>query len=382
MTMNIKKTLFTALLACGCFVASAQEEVKTEYTFQPHWYIQGQIGAQYTLGEIDFGKLLSPTAQLGLGYEFNKNWGTRLTVNAWQSKGGSEIFGNTYKWKYNYIAPVVDVTFNLSNAIAGYNPNRKVDVSLFAGIGANFAFNNDEANDVRVAMKAAADKQYPLVDPKGHDKAKYLTEYWEDKMVTAVGNFGAYADYKLNDRWSLGLEFAANFVNDHYNSKHAPNADWYFNTMLGVKYNLSAPHTSRTVRVGCEPQIIEKVVEKIIEKEVPAKVEKREPIRRDIFFTIRSSKVSVAEMSKIQEVAEYMQKYPDSKVDITGYADRGTGNPRVNVGYARNRATMVADILANQYNISRDRMNVDSKGDTVQPYVENVLNRVTICIAE
>lgn len=373
--MNIKKTLFTALLACGCFVASAQEEVKTEYTFQPHWYVQGQIGGQYTLGEIDFGKLLSPTAQLGVGYNFNQYFGARLAVNAWQSKAGSKLFGKTYDWKYNYIAPVVDVTFNVSNAVLGFNPERKLDFGVFAGIGANFAFNNDEAGEADKAMRADAKKKFT-----DWQETQLVRHYWEDNLISAQGNFGAFADYKLNDRWIANVEFAANFNNDHYNSKHAPNSDWYMNLMVGVKYNLGKTYTSRVVNVGCEPRIIEKVVEKVVEKEV--KVPMKEPIRRDIFFTIRSAKVSKAEMTKIQDIADYMQKYPESKVEITGYADRGTGNPRVNVGYARNRATMVADILANQFNISRDRMTVDSKGDTVQPYAENILNRVTICIAE
>ena len=36
----------------------------------------------------------------------------------------------------------------------------------------------------------------------------------------------------------------------------------------------------------------------------------------------------------------------------------------------------------NDYGISRDRIIADSKGDTVQPYEKNELNRVAICIAE
>ena len=39
-------------------------------------------------------------------------------------------------------------------------------------------------------------------------------------------------------------------------------------------------------------------------------------------------------------------------------------------------------MLVNKFGISRSRIMVDSKGDTVQPYEQNDLNRVTICIAE
>ena len=94
----------------GCTAASAQE-AKTVNVFNPHWYGQVQIGGQYTLGEIGFGKLLSPNAQLGVGYNFNKVVGARLSVNAWQSKAGWNVAGmDQQKWKWNYVAPMVDAT--------------------------------------------------------------------------------------------------------------------------------------------------------------------------------------------------------------------------------------------------------------------------------
>ena len=87
-------------------------------------------------------------------------------------------------------------------------------------------------------------------------------------------------------------------------------------------------------------------------------------------------------MAKIEDVVNYLKKYPNAKVSVTGYADRGTGNPQINVGYAQKRAQGVADVLTKKYGISPSRISVDSKGDTVQPYDLNDLNRVTICIAE
>ena len=42
----------------------------------------------------------------------------------------------------------------------------------------------------------------------------------------------------------------------------------------------------------------------------------------------------------------------------------------------------VADILVKKYGISRDRLKIDWKGDTVQPYNENVWNRIVLMSAE
>ena len=55
---------------------------------------------------------------------------------------------------------------------------------------------------------------------------------------------------------------------------------------------------------------------------------------------------------------------------------------RINDRLAKQRADVVVKALMNQYNISADRITFDSKGSRVQPFAENDLNRVTICIAE
>jgi outer membrane protein OmpA-like peptidoglycan-associated protein len=66
---------------------------------------------------------------------------------------------------------------------------------------------------------------------------------------------------------------------------------------------------------------------------------------------------------------------------VTGYADVGTGNPKIDLGYSQGRAQNVAKALTDA-GIDASRITVDAKGDTVQPFSENDKNRVTIAIAE
>ena len=111
------KSLFAAsLLALGTTSAMAQatytDQNGDEYTFNKHWFLDLQGGAQYTLGEAKFGDLLSPNVQLGLGYQFSPVFGMRLQANGWQSKGGWAGFraqkGETpynAQYKYKYVAP-------------------------------------------------------------------------------------------------------------------------------------------------------------------------------------------------------------------------------------------------------------------------------------
>ena len=152
--MKFKKLLFAVLLAMGFTSAMAQPQTTTETVFNPHWYVRAQAGGQYTLGEVDFGDLISPNAQIAAGYNFTSVWGLRLGVNAWQSKGGSTVWGNEYKWKYKYVAPTLDATINLTNLFGGFNAKRLCDVTFFAGVGANIAFSNDEAADANAAIVA------------------------------------------------------------------------------------------------------------------------------------------------------------------------------------------------------------------------------------
>lgn len=384
--MNFKKVIFSTLLAAGCFVASAQQEVKTEYVFNPHWYGQLQLGMQHTLGEVDFGDLNSFNFQAAVGRQFSPVWGARLTVGGMNSKAGIDLKNTIqYKdtWSWNYIAPTLNATFDVTNAIWGFNPNRKVSFGVFAGAGVNFAWGNDDAAAVNNALTAKWEAKYPGdADVKKMAASENVGHLWDDSNMFLVGQFGANLDYKVNDNLSLGVEFNSNIVNDHYNSKHAPNCDWYFNTLVGAKYAFGKTYEVRTTVL--EPTIVTEYIHDTIyvEVKVPEIIKERESIRRDIFFVIRGSQVAKSEMPKVEDIVAYLNKYPDAKVSVTGYADKGTGNPKINIGYAEKRANKVADILANQFGISRDRMVVDSKGDTVQPYEQNNLNRVTICIAE
>jgi len=378
--MNIKKVLFTTALALGFMSASAQAQETIE-VFNPHWYVQLQGGAQYTLGERDFKDLISPNVQASVGYNFNPIVGARFSVNAWESKAGSTIDNQEYSWKWKYVAPSLDVTFNLSNAICGYNPTRLFNFGVFAGIGANIGFNNDRAINVANVLNAMYTKPdgTPFIRPNADQWLRYV---WDGTRVRVTGRAGITADFRINDRVSVGIEGQANIINDHYNSKKAPNADFYFNALVGVKFALGDTHTSKAVE-PCNrviEKIVEKPVERIVEKIV--EVEKKvveEPLRETFFYAIRLSDPTAT--ATIDKIVAWCNKYPAKGISISGYADKGTGNPKINVGYAKQRAEKVAKMLQDR-GVAASRMKVESFGDTVQPFEENDKNRCVIVVGE
>ena len=379
---SYKYLLATAVLASLGMNVMAQatytDKDGNEYQFKKHAFLDIQGGAQYTLGEAKFGDLISPNVQLGLGYQFSPVFGMRLQANGWQSKGGWSGFranpGETpynATYKFKYMAPGVDFMFNLSNLFCGWNPNRVLNVTAFLGGGANIAWDNDEVNEMAANMK---------------NTSAYNLEYlWDGTKVRPYGRAGLELAFKVSKSVSLMLEGNANITSDKYNSKKAGNPDWYFNALAGLRINLGKSYTKKAKPVE-EPAPAPAPKQEYVAPKPepkPAPVEKKvEEIRRDIFFTINSYKIAPAEEAKIREVVDFLGKNPEAKVVVTGYADKGTGNDRINDRIAAKRAAAVVWMLEKRYGIPAERITEDSKGARVQPFAENNMNRVSIMIAK
>lgn len=109
---------------------------------------------------------------------------------------------------------------------------------------------------------------------------------------------------------------------------------------------------------------------------------KAEPLRREIFFTIRATQITKDEMVKVEDIANFLKANPNAKVVITGHADKGTGNATINKNLSEKRAKIVADTLKKKFGIAESRISYEAKGDAEQPFAENEKNRVSICIAQ
>lgn len=395
--MKVKKFILSCLAAVAVFGLSAQEAEKTENVFVPHWYVQGQFGAQYTLGEVSFGKLMAPNAQLTFGRQFSELLGARFGVNAWQSKAGQA----DARWAWNYVAPSLDGTFNISNAICGYNPDRLFSLSAIAGLGLNVTFGNDKAATANDDLKASLSQTGNFPD----DALEYL---WDGTKAFLNGHVGLAGDFRITNNLSAGIEVQAVTLSDKYNSKQAGNSDWYFNALAGVKYCFGKTHERRAV----EPtKSVEEIVQEYVDKKVAPMEEKvnalekdleetkaaqdkviaeavaaaereaAQPFQRDIVFGIGSAKITKSEMGKVSEIADYMKQHPTTVVLITGYADNATGTDRVNMHKSELRANAVAKALKEE-GIAESRMTIDFKGASVQPYGTPAENRVAICIVQ
>ena len=128
--MKVKVIIAALLLAGAGMSANAQST-------DDNWFLQGQLGASYSLDGTAIGKLISPAGQIAAGKYFNPYVGARLAVSGWRGRAGS---GSRPAEGFYYGAATVDGLFNMSSLFCGSNPERFFNARLIAGVGYNQTF--------------------------------------------------------------------------------------------------------------------------------------------------------------------------------------------------------------------------------------------------
>lgn len=368
-------TLFTSV----AFVAKAQQTVQQEVQmerrlvsmplsfFVPHWYIKAQGGAAYDVGEAKFSQLLSPGLQIAMGYKFNEYFGLRGSVSGLWARNRYSYPETKYEW--NFIQPAIEAEFDLTQLFLGRNPERLHSVYAFAGVGAAFAFNNDDAVD---ANKAYYEKKYYTIQNYSLSRAPF-EKLWNDSRWNPVVRAGIGYDYRVADEISIGAEVNANMLPDHFNSKlgKRDNKDWHFNALIGIKFNFGHSH-------GRTEPIYENVpVTPPAETFVDVPVEQIS-FNVNIYFVINQSIIRANQMAKLSRLLQYLDEHPKAFVRLSGYADKETGNPTINMRLSIERSQAVSKYLQDA-GIAEWRIRRFAKGDQVQPFDIPEENRVCIC---
>lgn len=367
----MRKIIFVTSLLIICLTGNLVGQNSS--TFKPGWYFGANTGFSWYLAEGNNFLVSDPSyfsvvdnagmlGRLALGYDFTPSFGIRgmlgYTNNRWpdtrQAGNAIETFGSQYL--------LADFMYNLSNSILGYNPQRLIDVSLFAGLGGG-----------------------------QRNKADFTSNYWN-----LVGRLGGQADFKLSEKFKLNLIADANVAGDKYN-------DYVTGIPVDVIPALALGFTYSFVDnqqggANIQPDLVEKpVVEPTVPKVEEVKPVVPEPIKPEpkvevpiakveapalednIFYRINRADVANDEQKTIvANIADYLKKYPEARVVVNGYADNATGTAAINREISKRRATNVANALVNDYGIAADRIDIKWFGSDVQPFKEVIKNRVVI----
>jgi outer membrane protein OmpA-like peptidoglycan-associated protein len=343
--------------------------------FNPHWYLQLRGGLAETIGETNFKDLLSPAADLSLGYQFTPAFGLRGNVMGWQAKGAiSGVNGKTEVYKFNLAQAALDATFDICN-IFNTNLDRVLSPYAYLGVGANARFKNDEA--IALSSKVNA--------------FEYL---WDGTKFSPAGRAGLGFDIRLSDAIKLNLEAGVNALSDHFNSKQnerakGPDFDYQYTGLVGLKIALGptkkaapapvvvpppAPAPAPAPAPKPEPKPEPKPV--VVEQPAPAP-----ELQENIYFIINKWDIQASEVAKLDEIAAFMAQNPGTKVQLTGHADKDTGTAQRNMFLSEKRAEVVTNELVKR-GVDKSRISSTFKGDTANPFATPEENRVTVCFVK
>lgn len=377
--MKQLKLFFAVALMAVSMSANAQETTDgKDYKPFPHMFIGVQGGGQTTFTNYDQLKLITPTASVYFGGWFTPVVGARLHVNGIWNKGGFEGFDADknaldFKYDYKYVTTDVDLLLNLCT-LFGKKDYYPVNVYLIGGVGLNYSWDNDDAYAHRDVMPLA----------------------WKDDRLNHNGRIGAMLDINLAKHWSLNLEVDANSLSDRYNSKIADKDDWSVNAQLGLTYkfgfkknkNTSVPSVAsvgnyndgkNAETVAAEPVYATRIDTTWYDDVTYKDVAGEEKLEKNIYYGIRESGLANPQ-AEIDAIAEFVKNHKDCKVTVTGYADKGTGNPSINMKYSKERADKATKGLI-AAGVPASIITTSAKGDTVQPFADNDKNRVVITVA-
>ena len=321
-------------------------------------------------------------------------FGLRGDLSGWQAKGALPLYGDVYK--FNYAQAALDATFDIASLFAGYK-ERIINPYIFVGAGANYRFNNDEAN-------AIASHFY---------KDNYL---WDGGKISALGRAGVGIDFRLSDAVAIELEGVANGYSDKFNSKVGDIFDYQINALAGLKFTfgaakkkaaaLAAAEAAEAARLAAERAAAEAArlaAERAAAEKAAADAEaarlaaeraaaeraaaeaaaraRARAITENVLFVIDQWKIRPSEQEKIDHVVDVMKQYPEAVVTISAYADKQTGNPRWNMTLSQRRAEVVAEALK-AAGIAANRITTEYFGDTVNPFATAPENRVSVLVTK
>lgn len=371
------KKFFVTILATACCMFANAQSTYDEYVSYPYGFVGVQGGLQSIFIKHHQGDFkVSPTAALNFGSMFNPYLGARLDFRGvWDKitiKDGPTL-------KYNSLTADLDLLLNLTNCFRSekYNP---LNIYFIAGGGVCEKMDNKNVGE--------------LGDDKYNIRAGFMADYRLSKIVSVnleldanyVG--GAKSAEFGNGKWKpaalLGLAFKLPFNdNTEARAKAAVSTEAPVTTANSYDAEAAARAEAEAKAAAAKAAAAKAAAAQAAAAKAKAEAEaaaRNAKIEETIFFTIGKTDSAEKFESVVSAAADWCKK-TGKVVEVSGYADKGTGSAKVNARVAKARATAVADAIKAK-GVPADQIKVSSFGDKVQPYAENDQNRCVIVVGK
>ena len=339
-----------------------------------NWFISLGGGASMLFGDqngdAEFGDRVNWAAALSIGKWYNPYLGFRLQLNGGQlnnfenlSVGGGPT--TLVNQDFMYGNAHLDLLWDITNFWAPYNEKKIVRIIPFAGVG--------------YAIRPG----------------KTVSGYVYKRTESPTINLGMQIPFRLSNRVDLFLEGSYILANEAFNRvDQGHEEDRIFQALLGfnfklgrtnfeviepMDYNLLNDLNSQINALRAQNDELRKRPESCPEcpKVQPVTVVEKETMQNAVFFRLNSSVIDKNQEGNIFNTSEYAKKH-NLPIKVVGFADKKTGTADYNQGLSERRARAVAKSLTEKYGISSDKISIEWKGDTQQPYSINEWNRLVI----
>lgn len=378
------KKIILAFFSCGLIASAYAQETKVEreYTneeeiitdndkykvetnhFFDNWFVSVGAGPQIFFGDHDkqvkFFHRLSPALDIAVGKWFTPGIGVRMMYSGLSIKGATQKGalshstgedvpgkgGNGYwleKQKFNYYHAHIDVLFNMSNLLYGYNEKRIWNCSPYIGLG--------------------------------------WTRVWEAPQTYEVSaSIGVLNSFRMNKAWDFNMDIRGAFVNDRFDGEDGNRSGeglWSMTFGFTYKFKPRGWAKSRTIirtnqhevsalRTELENVNLEKakLEEQLAKREKDSLlVVKQVAAANLVVFKIDTWDLTDEARVNLGMLAETI-KQSDANIiyTVTGYADAGTGSKKRNEKLSKNRAQVVYDCLTKEFGVPKSQLRIEYKG--------------------
>jgi Outer membrane protein and related peptidoglycan-associated (lipo)proteins len=337
-----------------------------------NWFISLGGGASVLMGDQNsdapgMGDRINWAGGLSFGKWYNPYLAFRFKFDGGQLKD-FENFGAqaiSTKREFIYGNAHVDLMWDITNYWAPYNEKKIVRFIPFVGVG--YAFRPEEKHDDFGILRRS---ESPTI------------------------NLGVQIPFRLSERVDLFLEGQYSLLNEQFNRWDLGHEeDRVVQGLIGLNFKLG-----RTNFEVIEPMDYDRLND--LNSQINAlraqndelskrpkscpdcpkaepKVEMIETMQNAVFFRLNSSVIDKNQDGNIFNTSEYAKKH-NLPIKVIGFADKKTGTADYNQGLSERRARAVAKRLTEKHGIPTEKISIQWKGDTQQPYDVNEWNRLVI----
>ena len=360
----MKKFIFMVMATMIATVSMSAQHVVESKTFE-NTYVSVSVGAtlpttNFQVGNTVFHESIRPVFGVELGKDFTTLYGMSI-------EGKTTVNNKGIHTAFDDLSVVWNHKLNVSNAIWGFNPDRKWEVKAVGGIG------------------------------WGHDNGCVVDNY-------LVAEAGAEVSYNINNKWAFNMNptFVWNQAENGLNVNRSE-----VELSVGVSYKFGNGFKKCNVsEVIIERDFLNEQVNELrvkaenLEAEVDAKnkmlTEKDNLIAElnarkmttnkivvpaAIGFTIGKSELMTTSKGSLVNLAKFLKDNEELNVEVVGFADAKTGTTEINKVLSEKRAETVKQFLVDN-GVAANRITTVGKGDVEQPFEENDVNRTVITIVK